>query len=66
MKIYGFDGIDIDWEYPGYPSHVEQKNLFCDLLEQLKKSMGVKILTIAVPVPKQLVDIGYDIPRIAK
>jgi len=42
VRLYGFDGIDLDWEYPGYPDHggspADGKN-FTRLLRELKDSL---------------------------
>jgi len=42
IRVYGFDGIDLDWEYPGYPDHggspADGKN-FTKLLRELKDSL---------------------------
>jgi chitinase len=40
LKRYGFDGVDIDWEYPGAPDrggHEEDGENFTKLLEQMRK-----------------------------
>ncbi len=44
LKFYKFDGIDIDWEYPGYAAHsgtVADKQNFTLLLQQIKDSITV-------------------------
>lgn len=46
MKIYGADGIDLDWEYPGiegppeHPFMPEDKQHFTLLVKQLRKQIG--------------------------
>ena len=42
LKFYNFDGIDIDWEYPGYTAHsgtVADKANFTILLQQIRDSI---------------------------
>ncbi|MBL7934363.1 MAG: T9SS type A sorting domain-containing protein [Bacteroidia bacterium] len=42
LKFYKFDGIDIDWEYPGFADHsgtVADKQNFTLLLQQIKDSI---------------------------
>lgn len=42
LKFYKFDGIDIDWEYPGYATHSgtpADKQNFTILLQQIKDSI---------------------------
>ena len=42
LKFYKFDGIDIDWEYPGYAAHsgtTNDKQNFTLLLQQIKDSI---------------------------
>jgi chitinase len=43
LKFYKFDGIDIDWEYPGYTTHsgtINDKQNFTLLLQQIKDSIS--------------------------
>ncbi len=48
MKVYGADGIDLDWEYPGiegFPEHPykpEDKQNFTAMVEILRKTLGQK------------------------
>ncbi|WAR13234.1 CHIA-like protein [Mya arenaria] len=69
ISRYGFDGLDLDWEYPGQrggkPS--DKRNLV-KLLQHLHRAFTPKhyLLTAAVPAGKKNVDVGYDVPQLAK
>lgn len=61
---YGFDGLDLDWEYP----QGADKSLFTALLRELRSSFSKNgfLLTAAVPASKDAIDNGYEIDLIAK
>lgn len=66
MEQYGFDGVDIDWEYPGgggLPGNVsrpEDPANFTLLLEALRAELDARgsgyLLTIAAPAAPALID----------
>ncbi|CAG9864903.1 unnamed protein product [Phyllotreta striolata] len=69
LVYYGFDGIDIDWEYPtsegGLP---EDGSNFVELLNEIKTAIspwGLK-LSIAVSFDNSLIGTGYNIIGINK
>ncbi|KFZ22959.1 hypothetical protein V502_02560 [Pseudogymnoascus sp. VKM F-4520 (FW-2644)] len=52
MNTYGFDGLDIDWEYPGADDRggVEADTAnFVLLVQELKQGLGSKGLTVTLP-----------------
>lgn len=68
LVYYGFDGVDIDWEYPtqrgGLP--VDKEN-FVKLLKQLKERLASrkKQVAIAVGASNKVIDEGYDVKGIS-
>ncbi|XP_073847079.1 probable chitinase 10 [Musca autumnalis] len=70
IKQYGFDGLDIDWEYPAQRegSSPQDKQNFVTLLKELKEALSPLHLElgIAVGASASTAAISYDIPNISK
>ncbi|XP_035787942.1 probable chitinase 10 [Anopheles albimanus] len=72
LQKYGFNGMDIDWEYPakwqaeGMSSPADKANLVL-LLQELRNAFTPYgyLLTIAVGATRSLGDIAYDVPAIS-
>ncbi|MGJ2272322.1 glycosyl hydrolase family 18 protein, partial [Salmonella enterica subsp. enterica serovar Paratyphi A] len=69
LKDHGFDGLDMDWEYPtqrgGSP---EDYVNYVTLLTELKEALHAEgmILTAAVSAGKPTIDAAYNVPAVSE
>ncbi|NP_001073567.1 chitinase 4 precursor [Tribolium castaneum] len=69
VKTWGFDGFDLDWEYPGQRGGAyNDKSNYVTLIKEMRKEFDKNglILTAAVAAASGSVDISYDVPALSK
>uniref|UniRef100_A0A0B7B3V2 Uncharacterized protein n=1 Tax=Arion vulgaris TaxID=1028688 RepID=A0A0B7B3V2_9EUPU len=72
LRYWKFDGLDVDWEYPGDDSPDDKENLSLLMQalfeaferESLSQNLPRLILAAAVPAGISRLEKGYDIPRL--
>lgn len=68
LVAYEFDGLDIDWEYLTQRGGIyADKDNFVELIKVLKQKLEPWhfLLTMAIPLSKELIQTAYDLQKLA-
>ncbi|XP_066245992.1 probable chitinase 10 [Euwallacea similis] len=70
VQINGFDGLDLDWEYPARrdSGNSADKANFAALVKELYQAFSPRglLVTAAVSATSSSVDVSYDVPILSK
>ncbi|KAK4878385.1 hypothetical protein RN001_010891 [Aquatica leii] len=69
VQKYGFDGIDLNWEYPCQRGgNFKDKDNLSQLLKEMRQEFNKHgyLLTMAVGAGESIADVSYDIPRLSQ
>jgi len=69
VKAYGFDGFDLDWEYPAQrDGGANDKSNFAILIKEFRQEFDKHglLLTAAVAAAANSVDQSYDVPALSQ
>lgn len=74
IEQWGFDGLDLDWEYPKCwqvdcnKGPDSDKAGFADLVKELSQAFRPRgwLLSAAVSPSKAVIDAGYDVPTLSR
>lgn len=70
LELLGFDGIDIDWEFPAWYAAFNERFMFIILLREIHRVYKAPnynfTLSVAVPASKSIIDRSYRVSQMAK
>ena len=73
IREYGFDGVDLDWEYPvggggdKNGKRPEDKQNYVQLFKELRQALGSdKVISLASAASEETIKKGFDLQGIAK